>query len=112
MLNLFQHPGQSRPAGGRLDPVARPETPRRRPLMTSFYVSWMKPQGRARIHKGECSNCNHGAGQKGQSKPKQEVTGWHGPMTFEAAEQKLAELRRQGYGDTDKCGTCLRSARQ
>lgn len=77
--------------------------------MTDFYVSWMKPVGRARIHRGDCSNCNHGDGQKGQDKPKREVTGWHGPMTFEAAERKVEELRQKGYRDTGSCGKCLRS---
>lgn len=77
--------------------------------MTDFYVSWMKPIGRARIHKGECSNCNKGEGQTGQDKPKREVTGWHGPFDLPEARAKAERLRLEGYGDVDFCGTCLRS---
>lgn len=79
--------------------------------MNDLWVSWMKPIGRARIHRGSCSNCNDGQGQAGQRKDKREVTGWHGPFDLSAAEAKATSLSRAGYQDVEFCGTCLRTHR-
>lgn len=78
--------------------------------MTNFYVSYMKPIGRARIHKGSCSHCNDGKGQKGQDKEHSGITGWDGPMTLEEAKEKLEYWRKtRNFKDLAFCGTCLRS---
>jgi hypothetical protein len=79
--------------------------------MPDFYVSWMKPIKRARIHTAECSNCNSGNGQAGQDKTGSGNTGWHGPFSFEGAQNRAEKLRREGFTDVDYCGTCLRSHR-
>jgi hypothetical protein len=77
--------------------------------MPEFFVSWMKPIKRARIHKAECSNCNDGAGQLGQDKTGSGNTGWDGPMTLEQAKALARRRTREGYTDVAFCGTCLRS---
>lgn len=76
--------------------------------MTDFYVSFMKPIKRARIHKSECSNCNRGQGQLGQDKTGSGATGWSGAMSRQAAVELAQSYIRQGYKDVAFCGTCLR----
>lgn len=76
--------------------------------MPDFYVSFMKPIKRARIHKGECSNCNNGQGQFGQDKTGSGATGWSEALSFEAAVARADRYRQQGYKDVAFCGTCLR----
>ncbi len=76
--------------------------------MTDFFVSWMKPIGRSRIHRGECSNCNNGQGQLGQDKNNSGNTGWDGPFSLEDAKTKLEDRGIQGFTDLGFCGTCLR----
>lgn len=79
--------------------------------MDQFYVSWMKPIRRARIHRGACSNCNEGQGQLGQDKSGSGATGWLGPMSLEEAEAEAERFKQKGFTDVSFCGTCLRSHR-
>ena len=80
--------------------------------MADFWVSWMKPHGRARIHDGACPNCNHGAGQRAQEKTGSGATGWEGPYaTLDQARERLAAFEAKGYAHTGFCRTCLRSYR-
>jgi hypothetical protein len=79
------------------------------PPPTRFYVSWMKPVKRARIHRGHCSHCNHGEGQVGQDKTGSDSTGWCGPYDLEGARAKAQAFVREGFTDVAFCGTCLRS---
>lgn len=77
--------------------------------MPDFYVSFMKPIKRARIHKGECSNCNNGQGQLGQDKTGGGATGWSEALSLDAAVVLANHYREKGYKDVAFCGTCLRS---
>lgn len=76
--------------------------------MSDFYVSFMKPIKRARIHKGECSNCNNGKGQLGQDKTGSGATGWSEALPLDGAIALAARYVQQGYKDVAFCGTCLR----
>ena len=76
--------------------------------MSDFYVSFMKPIKRARIHKGECSNCNNGQGQIGQDKTGGGATGWSAALSLEDATALAERYRQQGFTDVGFCGTCLR----
>lgn len=67
-----------------------------------FHVSNMRPIKRSRMHKAQCSHCNHGEGQAGQHKTGSINTGWHGPYNFAEAEAKMSELENDGY-DVGKC---------
>ncbi len=79
--------------------------------MTDFYVSWMKPIKRARIHKADCRNCNDGRGQLGQDKTGSGNTGWIEATTMERALEIASDFKRKGFTDVEFCGTCLRSKR-
>ena len=56
---------------------------------------------RARIHKGSCGRCNHGAGVKGSRLPDNR---WHGPFKLADAVEKA---NRIGKRDTAGCHWCL-----
>jgi hypothetical protein len=76
--------------------------------MDDLYVSWVQPIKRARIHRGNCRHCNHGAGQTAQQTTGSGNTSWLGPMGLAEAEEEIRSLRKQGYRDLAKCGLCLR----
>lgn len=73
-----------------------------------FYVSWMRPIKRARIHLRFCSHCNGGEGQNGQDRTGSGNTGWFGPFQELAAIQKAMSLVQEGFTDVGFCGTCLK----
>ena len=79
--------------------------------MPEFFVSFMSPIKRARVHRGECSNCNHGRGQLGQDKTGSGATGWSGALSHDEALALAKSYKAKGYTDVDYCGTCLRSSR-
>ena len=64
--------------------------------MTAFYVSYMKPIKRARIHKGECSNCNNGQGQIGQDKTGGGATGWSEALSLQDAIALADQYKNRG----------------
>ena len=55
----------------------------------------------ARIHKGLCSWCNHGAGVKETRLPDNR---WHGPFRLAAAVENAKRIRKR---DTAGCHWCL-----
>lgn len=63
-------------------------------LMTDFYVSWMKPIERARIHKADYRDCNHGQGQLGQDKTGSGNSGWIEAETMERAVEIATNFTR------------------
>ena len=72
----------------------------------SFYVSHMTPHKRARIHKGECPDCNFGQGQPGQDKTGSGATGWNGPFESLGAAEDFMQKTFPRFTDTGKCARC------
>ncbi len=72
----------------------------------SFYVSYMTPVKRARIHKGSCPHCRDGKGQENQERNNSGHTGWSRPfVSLEEAETYMVEAF-PGFSDIGKCGHC------
>jgi hypothetical protein len=72
----------------------------------SYWVSWMAPIKRARLHKANCPHCRNGEGQKNQDRNGGGNTGWKGPFEMLVAEAVLDDLKNdQGY-DAAKCRVC------
>ncbi|KZL00515.1 hypothetical protein PsAD14_04080 [Pseudovibrio sp. Ad14] len=72
--------------------------------MQPFWLFKAPPHKRARIHRGDCSHCNYGSGQKNQHKKDSGPTKWTPFDTLAAAEKAMSGLQ---YEDTRLCGTCL-----
>lgn len=71
-----------------------------------YYVSHMTPHKRARVHKGECPDCNHGTGQPGQDKTGSAATGWDGPFPTVAAAKQFMATAFPRFTNTGLCGRC------
>ena len=61
------------------------------------YENWtVVAGGKARVHRGECRYCNHGAGQRIYPNPSGRNGRWHGPFATEHDAMNFANsLGRQ-----------------
>jgi hypothetical protein len=67
-----------------------------------FYVYENWTHDRGRIHKGECSHCNHGQGKHGTSSERNGR--WLPP--FDTREEALAKAMALGRADMRPCAVC------
>ena len=60
----------------------------------------------ARVHIGECPNCNFGIGQLTQHKAEAPITQWFGP--YASLAEAVAKMNSLGLSaqQTRLCGTC------
>ena len=72
----------------------------------NFYVSHMTPHKQARVHKGECPDCNFGQGQLGKDKTGSGATGWDGPFESAAIAEAFMRKTFPDFVDIGKCGRC------
>lgn len=71
-----------------------------------YWVSFMAPHKRARLHEATCPDCRDGRGQEGQHKTGSGATGWNGPFdTILKAEVFMAEHFAH-FKDVAKCKRC------
>lgn len=76
-------------------------------FMSDFYVyeNWRAQGHRTKIHRAECSHCDHGRGQRGGTRA--ENGEWHGPFSnFNLADNTAIETG----GAKSLCGLCRPSA--
>lgn len=66
-----------------------------------IYENWMV--NKAKVHRGNCSHCNHG---KGQNKPKEEGEHgkWHG--SYLTRDEAWESAKRLGQKNTGYCTFC------
>jgi hypothetical protein len=72
----------------------------------AFYVSYMTPHGRARIHKGECIHCRDGLGQENQQKTGSGATGWSRPFDTLAEAEAYMAAQFPKFQDRGLCQHC------
>lgn len=73
-----------------------------------YWVSWMLPIKRARLHQGSCKHCNYGKGQNGQHRTGSANTGWEGPFDeISDAMDKLSHFSKErSWSDVKVCHFC------
>jgi hypothetical protein len=82
-----------------------------RPMQDAFFVKWIDPMKRARIHRANCADCREGRGQLGHRQaPAKRQSGWYGPFDLKAALEIAESLRLNGYRDTGLCHRCMPKA--
>ncbi len=71
--------------------------------MMNYYVFVSPPNKWATVHKGDCSHCNEGAGQKKLNKSPL-TTEWLGP--YVTREEALLRAEKTGMKMVTTCGHC------
>ena len=70
--------------------------------MERFYIYDCWARDRGRVHRGECPNCNHGAGM--MPTPSSQHGAWRGP--FQTRAEAFAAATSLRRSDMVACGRC------
>lgn len=71
----------------------------------AFYISWMRPIKRSRVHYGDCPHCRNGNGQNGQHRTGSSNTKWICVTTVDEANARIDALKNMGF-DVGVCAFC------